>query len=359
MALAISRLSSLKDSIGMKVENITDYFSILPEMYQKLLTIFMLTMLFACSGDNSNPTYPFERSVLNVSVVKRCKNDGDNCYLMLQWEHPIEKKDLQKYYLWLDTAIVNDSVKKVSPSQIEQASYSVAYSHSGSGDSLNLTDLVGKSPDRDSLHIAIWAEYLGSEGEVQHFYVHFGDDIPPSIVSFSYYTTANSVSVEWTRPADQWDFYSPDLLNGPIAGYNVIIEAEDISESIKSAKVETSVAGEEFTDIYIRRFQRFRKDGRKAILEGTDSTNTRIFRFAIIDGKGFTGNDLDNWKMEISGLRREHSYSISIVAFDIAGNSSEVKRWSVFTTDPPHIASEFWFYTDSDGFPSLDSNRLI
>jgi hypothetical protein len=280
----------------------------------------------------------------------------------MRWRHPIEKKDLKKYYIWLDTEVVNDSAQNVSKGQIDKADANLAYSSRGENDSLDLTDLISKFLERDSLHIAIWAEYSGSEkGAVQHIYAHFGDDIPPSIVDFRDSAASNSIWIYWTRPTDQRDFYSPNEINGPIAGYNISVEAINRSDNVRSATVKADLSG---NPVNVQRFYRFKKEGRGVVLEEDSNANPYFLRFALLDGKGFASDDIqaNSWKVEVSDLKPEHSYIVTIVAYDSAGNQSKPQNRTVATTDtiPPLIANEFWLYKDlGDGLPRLDSNRLI
>jgi len=319
----------------------------------KLLAILIFLLLFACSDETSNPTYPFERTISDVSVAKT----GKDSYIM-RWKHPIEKKDLQSYYIWIDTTVVNDSAQDISQAQMSQASASLAYNSKGEGDSLDLTNFVGKFLERDSLHVAIWAKYAGNEkGAVRHIYVHFGDDVPPSIVYFSDSSASKSIWIDWVRPTDQRDFYSPEEISGPIAGYDISVEAMDKNENIRNATVKASPIND------LRLFYKFRKEGHGVVLEKDNNQNQNYLRFVLLDGKGFAGDEqADNWKMEISGLRPEQQYKVTISAYDSAGNQSKPQSKNVYTTDtiPPTIADKLWFYADSgDGLPRLDSNRLI
>ncbi|MDR2583735.1 MAG: hypothetical protein LBC75_09670 [Fibromonadaceae bacterium] len=329
-------------------------------MRSKLLAIFIFLLLLACSNENSNPTYPFERTVLDISIAKTCKD----CYIM-RWRHPIEKKDLQNYYIWLDTSVVKDSVQNISQSQITQASANIAYSSKGESDSLDLTGLVKAFLKRDSLHIAIWAKYSGSEkGAVQHLYVHFGDDVPPSVVYFSDSAASKSIWINWVRPTDQRDFYSPEEVNGPIVGYDISVEAADRNENIRNATVKASLAGQAINSSDLKLFYKFKKEGHGVVLEEDKNQNQSFLRLVILDRKGFESDDIqaNSWKMEVSGLKPEEHYKITIVAYDSAGNQSKPENRIVSTTDtiPPLIASKFWFYADpGDGLPRLDSNRLI
>jgi hypothetical protein len=326
----------------------------------KFLAIFAL-LLFACSDENDNPTWPFERTVLEISIAKRA-----NSYLLI-WRHPIEKKDLQGYYIWIDTTVVKDSDQNISQSQKDLASSFIPYNNKKDGDSLDLTNFLSEFLERDSLHIAVWAGYYGKEqGVVQHKYIYFGDDIPPSSVYFNDSSSSNTIWIDWMRPTDQKDFYSPEITNGPIAGYNVTVQARNSNEDIRGAGIEISLGGITMNTGNIKRFQRFREKGRKAVLENIANTEPRFLKFAIVDGEGFDSNGPNNWKMKISGLKPENDYRILIVAYDSAGNSSgseEIENGTyISTTDaiPPLIAKKFWLYHDSgDGLPRLDSNRLI
>ncbi|GHV13825.1 hypothetical protein AGMMS49938_08950 [Fibrobacterales bacterium] len=326
-------------------------------------------LFYACSDDSSGANFPFERTVLDVSVTPRCADGtfkpGTACYL-LQWRHPIEHNNLETYYIWLDTLTVKDSAQNISQAQMN-AGTAVAYSGKGEGDSLNLTELISKYLERDSVHLAIWAKYKsGDQGAVQHLYIYFGDDIAPAIVQFNDSASANRIWIDFMRPADQRDFYFPDVLNGAIAGYNVVITAQDAAEDIREAKVSASLAGNAISSADLRKFYRFKNNGRAVALEATDSKNARILRFALLDGKGFDSENSENnnWKLEILGLKPEHSYSVSIVAWDSAGNPSSAESGGrvIATTDSiaPLITDKFFLYADSnDGLPRLDSNRLI
>jgi len=336
-------------------------------MYFKFLGIFAsvaLLILFACSDDNDNPTWPFERTVLEIAIAKRPS------YYLLTWRHPIEKAGLQNYYIWIDTTVVRNSEQSVSQAQINQASKVIPYSGIGDGDSLNLTNFLSSEfLERDSLHIAIWAGYSGKgQGVVQHKFIFFGDDISPSMVRFSDSSSSNAIWIDWMRPTDQRDFYSPEITNGPIAGYNITVQARNSNEDIKYAGIEISLNGKTINTSNIQRLQRFRKKGRETVLEGVANPESKLLRFAVIDGKGFDTDNLqaNNWRMKISNLLDTASYRVLIVAYDSAGNSSgseEIENGTyIKTTDaiPPLIANKFWLYKDSgDGLAHLDSNRLV
>jgi len=283
----------------------------------------------------------------------------------MRWRHPIEKKDLQTYYIWLDTTVVKDSVENISQAQINLASARIAYNGKGESDSLDLTSLVKGFLERDSLHVAIWAKYSGgTSGAVRHLFVHFGDDVPPSVVYFSDSVASKSIWINWVRPTDQQDFYSPEEISGPIAGYDINVEAMDKNENIRNATVKASLSGQSINSSDLKLFYKLKKEGRGVVLERDNNQNQSFLRFVLLDGKGFASDNIqaNNWKMEISGLKSEHNYKVTIVAYDSAGNQSKPENRVVSTTDtiPPLIASKFWFYKDSgDKLPRLDSNRLV
>jgi len=336
-------------------------------MYLKFLGIFAsvaLLILFACSDENDNPTWPFEKTVLEIAIAKRPN------YYLLTWRHPIDTTGLQNYYIWIDTTVVKDYDQSVSQTQKDQASKIIPHSGIRDGDSLILTDFLSSEfLERDSLHIAIWAGYSGKEqGVVQHKYIYFGDDIPPSVVHFSDSSSSNTIWINWMRPTDQKDFYSPEITTGPITGYNITVQAKNSNEDIRYANLEITLDGKTISNSNIKRFQRFRKNGRKVELHDIASPESRLLRFAVIDGKGFDAGNTqsNNWQMRISGLMSESDYRVLIVAYDSAGNSSgpeEIENGTyIKTTDaiPPLIANKFWLYKDSgDKLTYLDSNRLI
>jgi len=335
-------------------------------MRSKLFSIPVLLILFACSDDDNNPTYPFERTVLDVSIAKRCIDGssapGTNCYLM-RWQHPIEKIGLHSYCIWLDTTVVKNSDENISQSQIDQASSVKAYNGNSEGDSLDLTALISEFLKRDSLHIAIWARYAGKEqGIARHINVRFGDDIKPSIVNFSDSANENTIWINWFRPTDQRDFYLPEEINGPIAGYNVEVKAVNQNENIKNSAVEITLAEENVTASKFKRSFEFYKSSNGVALKNVNQEFPYSIQSAIIDGKGFISQDMlqNSWEMVISGLTPERSYSVTIVAYDSAGNATSYTN-RVATTDrfPPNKVKEFRYDKDSRGEARLDSNRLI
>ena len=345
----------------------------------RLCVFLVLIGLIACSDDSGSADFPFERSVLELSAVKRCVEKstlpGDPCY-QLKWRHPIEKEKLVRYHIWIDTTVVGDSARAVPDGALNQSIQVDFVAGRGDYDSLDLTARLTPYLERDSLHVAIWAEYDdGSDpGAIQRLFLFFGDDIPPGRVLLSDSSDARSIWLEWTRPTDQVDFYFPDSQSGPIAGYNLHIYANDASEDIRNVSVRMVVSNGRpvsATDSsqWIRH-QRWRLVDDSLVLNPTssDEANRNHLRLAILDGKGFHANpDSNRFRLQITGLSPEKLYGVGISVWDSSGNytgtDANASGRQVLTTDTvaPLMATRFWLRPDTlDGAkPRLDSNRLV
>jgi len=345
--------------------------------FSRLLVLLSLVVLASCSSDSGGSEYPFERSVLELTASKRCSDrevkPGDPCYL-LKWRHPIERKNLLRYHVWLDTATVNDTTLTVPQGALEK-SIQIAYTEGrGDFDSLDLTSYLGEYLGRDSLHVAIWAEYGdGSDpGAVQRLFLFFGDDVAPNRVQFSDSTNEKSMWLEWIRPTDQVDFYFPSFVAGPIAGYNLHIYSENPNEDLSAAVVRLEWAGRPLdagdSSLWLRH-HRWRNRNDSLVLDTTPSTSDRShLRLALIDGRGVQPDlDSNRFRIFISGLQPESRYGVSLTVWDSAGNSSggdaDAGGRLVLTTDTiaPLMASALWLRPDSvyGKLPRLDSNRLV
>ena len=274
-----------------------------------------------------------------MSVAQTCAD----CYI-LRWHVPIETKDLQSFHIWLDTTVVRDSAQNISSSQISNASANKEYNKNSNVDSLDLTELIKPYLERDSVHLAILAQYsTGDQGAVQHTFIHFGDNMDPSIVYFNDSASTNTIFIDWIRPTDQKDFYHPEINNGPIAYYKIIVTAVDNKEDIRNISIKVNAADTVLNSSNIK-------------TKTSDVAKYRL-EFDITDSKGVDlQNEKNNeWKMEISGLKTQSTYSVLIAAYDIAGNRSISEEIFIPTTDefPPTIASEILV------LGMLDSNRLI
>jgi hypothetical protein len=334
-------------------------------------------MLAACSDDSSGTDYPFERSVLELTASKRCADrkvePGDPCYL-LKWRHPIERANLLRYHVWLDTAVIGDTTRSVPEGALAKSIKIDYVDGRGDFDSLDLTTLLKDYLDRDSLHVAIWAEYGdgGNVGAVQRLYLFFGDDVAPTRVQFVDSTNQNTLWLDWTRSTDQVDFYFPDFISGPIAGYNLHVYAEDASEDLLNLKVQFERAGgrpiADGDSVQFLRHHCWRSRNDSLVLDTTTRANKNHLRLAILDGRGFQDStDSNLFRVRITGLRPEKNYGVSISVWDSAGNStgtdSDASGRVVMTTDTvaPLMATKLWLRADSldSGKPRLDSNRLV
>jgi hypothetical protein len=321
--------------------------------------------LLACSDDET-VEYPFERTVLDITAVKRCADGssvpGVPCY-QLRFRHPIEREGIVRYHFWLDTAYIMADAQTIDKSALAHSITLPYRGAQGDFDSLDVTQALkdGGYMDWDSLAVSVWAEYSkGSEGAVQHLYLYFGDDVPPSLVAVTDSTDAHNVWVDWSRPQDQVDFYFPDSLSGPIAGYNVAFKSLG-SENVQSVGVSLKLNGQA-TDSWQKNQNWVRKD-RKAVLQSAPSSNASTLNLAIIDGKGFSATPAENqYRLQVSGLTPNSRYSITVFAFDSAGNRTDgatAQNFQTTDTIAPLVASQFHLALDSsDGLPALDSNRL-
>lgn len=332
-------------------------------------------LLFACSDSSAGDDYRFERAVQDLSVLRSCKESSDSglsCY-RLRWRIPIETEDLARFHVWIDTVHVNDSTTKV-PSGATKYSIQIPFENEEIlYDTLDLTPYVQEYLKRDSLAIAIWSEYDDNDkaGDVQHIYIHFGDDLAPSLVTISDSSWTNGVAIDWARPTDQRDYYAPESLSGPIAGYNILLWAENEDQDIRNVSVKILHDGEVDSlggEIW-QRHRRFRFTNDSLWIDRTDSSDKNYLRLAVLDGKGFDGtsDSANRFRMIIEGLYPESNYTIGIIAWDSAGNPSgtgSVQTNQLFmTTDKvaPLMPTSLWVKKDSADASRarIDSNRVI
>ncbi len=360
-------------------------FCILVAMKSLLQTIAVLIVafaLFACSDSSNEDDYRFERAVQDLSIFRGCsaKNDTNKYCYQMRWRIPIETDDLLQFHIWVDTIYVNDSTTKV-PSGATEHSIKVPFENPEKlYDTLDLTSYVqeilqSESIDRDTLAIAIWSEYSDNDepGDVQHVFIPLGDNFQPSLITISDSTWTTGVAIDWARPTDQTDYFTPESLSGPIAGYNVLLWAENTSQDIRNVKVtifhdgKTDSTGKNFW----KRHHRFRFTNDSLWIDETSSAESdkNYLRIAVIDGKGFDfANDSANrYRMIIEGLKPESNYTIGIIAWDSAGNPSgtgSVETNQLFsTTDSiaPLIGNQLWVRADTSDTTKafLDSNRVL
>lgn len=176
---------------------------------------------------------------------------------------------------------------------------------------------------------------------------------------------------DWSRPTDQTDFYSPEILDGPIAGYNIVIYALNEDEDIRKAKITLLHAGEvdsTGSKLYKRNY-RYKTRNDSVWLDTTASNEKRYVRLAIPDGEGFSDVDsLNRFRLVVRGLKSESRYTIGITSYDSSGNysgsivSAEYNQMFI-TTDKvaPLMATRLFVVEDSlhPGYARLDSNNRV
>jgi len=351
-------------------------------MKKKLFLIlsFLCCAIFciACSDDSDGEEYLFDREILEMSILKTCAADSkeSSCF-RLRYRYPIETEDLKQFLIWLDTTVIDDTTRSVSSEAKKNATMEIPFPKEPKGyyDTLDLTEELKEFADRDSVQIAIWPEYTDGEdpGAVQRVFVHFGDDMAPAIISLQDSVWATGAAFDWSRPTDQTDFYTPENISGPIAGYNVVVYALDESESIKDLKVtvihslKTDSLGSE---LYVKN-ARFRARNDSVWLDEkiSDKEEKRYLRLAVLDGEGFSETDsLNRFRLVLSGLKSQSRYTIGITAFDSSGNysgsttSAEMNQMFI-TTDKvaPTMPTALWFMRDSlkPELARLDSNNRL
>lgn len=350
------------------------YFQIL---WFALLTGFLVV---ACTDDKEGVEYKFDRETSEMSVLRQCASDADSgayCF-QLRFRIPIETENLETFYIWVDSIVVGDTAKAVSKSKLEKATATFEYKNSEAKfDTIDLTPYIQEYVEegRDSLMIGLFCGYSDDKdpGSVQRVYLHFGDDIDPSLVSFSEDSTwTTGAQFEWYRPSDQTDYYKPNILNGPIAGYNIYIRAEDPEEDIRNLKLTVITA--EGTDstgkkLY-KRHSRINVNSDSMWVADFDHGDKRKneLRILVFDGQGIdtVDNEKNRFRLIIEGLKAERSYTRGLVAYDSAGNYSGVEGTATDlfnTTDSiaPLMPTKIFTLKDSL-FPELtrlDSNNRV
>lgn len=309
------------------------YFQIF--FFALLASIWMV----ACSDDAEGVEYKFDRETSEMSVLRQCADGADSgayCF-QLRFRIPIETEHLDSFYIWVDSTVVGDTAKAVSNSKLSKATAVFPYKGGDAKfDTIDLTSYIQEYVEegRDSLMVGLFCGYSDDKdpGSVQRVYLHFGDDIDPSLVNFSEDSTwTTGAQFEWYRPSDQTDYYKPNILNGPIAGYNIIIRAENADEDIRDLKVTViSSAGTDSTgDKLYKRHARINANSDSmwvASFEHGDNRKNEL-RLLIYDGLGIdtADNEQNRFRLIIEGLKAESAYTRGLVAYDSAGNYSGVE----------------------------------
>ncbi|MBO7383390.1 MAG: hypothetical protein J6U07_02095 [Fibrobacter sp.] len=353
----------------------------------RLLNLYLLaalsTFFLACSDDDSSIEYLFEREATEISVLRECASDADSgaaCY-QVRFHYPMAKSHFKGVYLWVGDKVVDDTSKAVNDDQIDKADGFYEYSSKKEAlyDTIDLTKLIVDYLELyDSLHVALFCDYDDGDdvGAVQHVFLHFGDDLPPSRVEVRDSVWTTGAMFEWNRPTDQTDFYKPLELSGAIVGYNVVIWSEDADEDLRDLKITVTTAdgvdstGEEL----FRRHARVQRDGDSvwvdSVAHGDKVKN--YLRLVVLDGKGYNPEDdtQNRFRMVIEGLKSETTYTIGLSSWDSSGNSSGTEGTSTvkdnkafITTDSiaPLMPTKIFTIDDTlfPGFARLDSNNRL
>ncbi len=345
-------------------------------MWRYLLLFSILFCLASCSDDSSGTEYLFDREILEMNVLRSCADGSDslNCF-RIRYRYPIETEHLEKFLVWLDTTVIDDTTRSVSKEARENATFEIPYSDKKTGyyDTLDITEEVREFADRDSLQVAIWPEYSDGDdpGAVQRVFVHFGDDMAPAVISLQDSVWTDGAAFDWSRPTDQTDFYSPELISGAIAGYNVVIYTLNENEDIRKVKVKVirAIGTDSSGGKFYYKHHRFRSREDSVYLDTTSASDKRYLRLAIPDGEGFSETDsLNRFRLVLQGLRAESKYTIGITTFDSSGNysgstvSAEYNQMFI-TTDSvaPLMPTKLFVLQDSADarVARLDSNNRL
>lgn len=341
-----------------------------------------MTVFSACSDDDSEAEFLFDREISELSVLRECAKDADSgayCF-MVRFRYPIDVDGFKKIYLWVDSNVVGDTAKTVNDEKLEKATDVFNYSSKTEAtfDTIDLTKYIKDYVEvRDSLLVAIYCHYSsGRPGTVQRVYLHFGDDIAPSELNLSDSSWTTGFHIRWSRPPDQTDYYKPNELSGPIAGYNFIIRTLSKDEDLRKLKVRLESAdGVDSTgDKLYKRHKRFSSDNDSVWMESVaheGDAKKRELRIAIPDGRGFNveNPDSNDFRLVIDGLKSEREYLIGYASYDSCGNFSGTQddtlmAWrSIKTTDSvaPLMPTKIFTLKDSL-FPEmarLDSNNRL
>ena len=345
----------------------------LSKLYSLFVVALLALLLSACSDDDDGTEYPFDREVMDMSVMLTCgpkAAEGDSCY-RVRFQYPLSTDRLEEIYLWLGTDVVDDTSKSVSSSDLDKSDTVLKYSSkkAKSFDTIDVTSKVKKLLKKktyDTLQVAVFCKYSkGDPGLVQRTFFYLNDTQAPSLVSIRDSVWTVGGWIEWTRPTDQRNFHAPSEISGPIAGYNVVITSDDKSEDLR--KVKLGIEGD-FADTVRHARIRLLHDSLVVDPTSRSSKEKNVLRLAILDGKGFdVENDSANlFRLTIRGLQSESRYTIGITSLDSAGNLSKEVSHVLSTTDsiaplmPTSIVTIEDTLYPGTGLARLDSNnRLI
>ena len=364
--------------------------------YLKLYLVSLLALFFiACSDDDDDSDFLFDREISDYSVIRECSSDdpeSTSCY-KIRYRYPILMDNYSGLCVWIDTTVVDSATLSVNEKQVEAAhnglenAFFRKYEKTSSYyDTLDLTDIAVKYMDKnyEKLQVVMYCEYTdgGNAGAVQRLFLQFKDHEPPSLVEplrDSVWSTG--AMFEWLRPTDQTDYYKPGELSGKIVGYNLRLWAEDPDEDIRNLKVTviTPDGTDDKGNRFYKRHARIRRYKDSTRVDTVDHGDKRknFLNFVVFDGNGYDSENMskNRYRVFVEGLRtrsntKKYSYTIAISSWDEAGNysGSEVDMaydacHEVYTTDSiaPIMPKKVFTIEDSlfPGYAKLDENNRL
>ena len=366
--------------------------------FLKLYLLSVLALFFvACSDDDDDSDYLFDREITEYSVLKECSPgvpEGKACF-KIRYRYPISTEKYSGLCVWLDTTVVDSTTLSVSNKQIKMAhdgeEHAFFKEFKGAADYFDTLDLTDKieyfvKKGYTTLQVAMVCEYDdgGDPGSVQRVFLRFYDDEPPAIVEpLKDSVWATGAMFEWYRPTDRTDFYTPGFVSGKIYGYNVLLWAEDPDEDIRNlgVTVYTPDGVDNKGNKYYKRHAKIRSSKRvvrvDTVAHGDKEKN--YLHLVVMDGNGYdTLNANKNlFRLYVEGLRtqtlsKRFKYTVSISSWDMVGNRSGSEAdtktsvdacQTVYTTDSiaPLMPTKIFTKEDSlfPGYTKLDSNNRV
>lgn len=348
--------------------------------YLKFLMLTLVVGLFvACSDNDKEGEFLFDREVTELTVVRACAPGADSgayCY-QVRFRYPMDTEKLKKIYVWVDSLVVGDTAKAVNSDKLKKADTYIDYIQGTTAfyDTIDVTPFIQDYvKERNQLMVALYCDYSDDEqpGSLQRVYLHFGDDMAPSLINLKDSTWTTGAKFDWNRPADQVDYYDNAMLSGPIFGYNIVIYSFNEEEDIRDLKVKVYAAGDTSETISFDRKTRIVSNRDSVWVDSVKVEDKNYLRLTVLDGKGYDVDDFDAnaFSLIVEGLRAESRYSIGISAWDTSGNGSgnEITNSAQYTqmfltTDSiaPLMPTALFTLKDS-AFPQmarLDSNNRL
>jgi hypothetical protein len=327
-----------------------------------ILILAMLILLQSCGDNNDGTEFSFTRSIQNPRIEKTCLENSEisECYLLM-WEAPINTKNLKRVHIWLDTLVIGLEEERVSDNE-KKSSIKVEFDKNA--DVLDTLDISAYLQDvdffenRDSVHIAIWAEYSDDsrDGQIKRTFVILTDDMPPARVQVSYKVTDSEMIISWGRPTDQVDFYKPEISNGMMTGYNFHLESDD---GFDLSAINWEMQNYPVDDSLITENERYLRSLRELSIKTITPNNLVDYQkdlwLRIADGKGFSEGGDNTFRLRLYGFKPQTSFTLQISAFDSIGNNQASEKLFIRMTDDvkPLMPRQI------KGFQVLENNSVL